>query len=67
MMMLCVSVSALAGPPIVIDKNTTDDELEAFVEMILRNQGLEILSNKPKRPYYRRSKYYPKRKKWYKS
>ncbi len=31
MMMLCVSVSALAGPPIVIDKNTTDDELEAFV------------------------------------
>lgn len=29
--MLCVSVSALAGPPIVIDKNTTDDELEAFV------------------------------------
>lgn len=30
-MILCFSMTALAGPPIVIDKNTTDAELKALV------------------------------------
>jgi len=34
-----------------------------LIEMVLRNQGIEIVSNKQPRSYYRQSKYYPKRKK----
>lgn len=34
-----------------------------LIEMVLRNQGIEIISNKQPRSYYRQSKYYPKRKK----
>ncbi len=34
-----------------------------LIEMVLRNQGIAIVSNKQPRPYYRRTKYSPKRKK----
>ncbi len=48
MIMLCVSISALASPPIVIDKNTTDDELKALVAQE-KEQGHVLDYSKVKR------------------